>query len=910
MRRLPVRVVSVALTGALVASLLAGGASPAGGQTTPTVTAPGAPTGVQASIVDGVATVRWSAPASSGGTPVLRYTITPSRGCPVVVDGSASSATLTGLPASGDVTFSVTTGTAAGFSAAGTSSATTSSPKGDGYRLVAADGGVFNYGSGRFFGSAAGTAVATVVDAVETPTGNGYFLVSGNGAVYAYGDARYLGGANGSNLNAPITGISRNAAGTGYVLVGTDGGVFAYGANRFAGSAASLRLNAPISSIASTPSGNGYWMVAVDGGVFAYGDARFYGSAANDLVRGQNVVDIEPTQTGDGYWLVTSGGAVYAYGDARFYGGANGLTLAAPIVGMTASPTDRGYLLAAADGGSFNYGDSRFAGSAAGVSAERAIAIVATKPVADPVTLQFLQLSDFHGQIEPNGANGGAGVLSTLWQRDRANYPATFTVNSGDNFGASPAISAFFDELPTVDSMNVMGYDVNGFGNHEFDKSLTLLRTQIARSNAPWVLANHTNTSTELPGVRPYVIVEKGGVKVAFIGVNTPETSQLVSPGNLGTMQITDPTAAVTRSSAEARAAGADVVVVLAHLGINQSNFGSGGTFTANPTGGLADIARNATGVDLYYGGHTHQDYAGIVNGVVTLQTTNASNRYTRTRMCVDPTTKDIIGTAGEQVTPAIAGVTPDPAAQAIINAVRPQLVAQLDPVVGTASAVFDRGTTVAVPGGTPAVERAGEVAVGNLVADAMRTTYGTQLALMNGGGLRTQLPAATYIPGNTALRRNNQPGFPQGPPFDIVRGDVFALLPFGNLVVTKTITGETLWRALENGVSRWPASDGRFPQISGFRFSFDATLPAGSRITSVELEAGGGTFTPIPRDGTAYTVATNDFMNQGGDGYTMLNDGTGVSQGSLAQVTADFITAAGTITPTTTGRITRIAPL
>jgi hypothetical protein len=210
---------------------------------------------------------------------------------------------------------------------------------------------------------------------------------------------------------------------------------------------------------------------------------------------------------------------------------------------------------------------------------------------------------------------------------------------------------------------------------------------------------------------------------------------------------------------------------------------------------------------------------------------------------------------------------------------------------IGVASAVFphtltDMGTS--------------EMALGDLVADAMRIRYGTQLAFQNGWGVRTPLPSPTFLPADTSLRRTTG-GYAAGPPYDLVMGDITQMLPFGNRVVTRTVTGSQLWAALENGVSTYPTNNNGFPQISGFSFTFKAGNAAGSRVLSVALLGGGA----ILKNTTTYTFATNDFLNAGGDGYTMLNDGMGTSREILAQVVADYIQNLGTITPTIGGRMT-----
>jgi 5'-nucleotidase len=135
--------------------------------------------------------------------------------------------------------------------------------------------------------------------------------------------------------------------------------------------------------------------------------------------------------------------------------------------------------------------------------------------------------------------------------------------------------------------------------------------------------------------------------------------------------------------------------------------------------------------------------------------------------------------------------------------------------------------------------------------------------------------------------------------------GDVFAVLPFGNSVLTRTVTGAQLYAVLEHSVAIIPGANGRFGQISGFRFTYDSSRPAGSRVVSVQLNDG----TPILPDGSVYTFATNDFVNAGGDGYTMLADGQGITREVMFDVVLQYIQGQGTITPTTEGRITNLAP-
>ena len=197
----------------------------------------------------------------------------------------------------------------------------------------------------------------------RTPSGNGYWLVAADGGVFNYGDAAFRGSAAALRLNQPVVGMASTPTGNGYWLVAADGGIFAYGDARFHGSTGNLRLNQPVVGMASTPTGNGYWLVAADGGIFAYGDARFHGSTGN-LRLNQPVVGMASTPTGNGYWLVAADGGIFAYGDARFHGSTGNLRLNQPVVGMASTPTGNGYWLVAADGGIFAYGDARYLGRA------------------------------------------------------------------------------------------------------------------------------------------------------------------------------------------------------------------------------------------------------------------------------------------------------------------------------------------------------------------------------------------------------------------------------------------------------------------------------------------------------------------------------------------------------------------
>lgn len=509
-----------------------------------------------------------------------------------------------------------------------------------------------------------------------------------------------------------------------------------------------------------------------------------------------------------------------------------------------------------------------------------------------PIEIQFLTVSDWHAQLDPLsvvgvGNMGGAAVLSSYWQADRAANPHTLTLTAGDAYGASPPLSGFFEERPAVLAMNLMGFDADTFGNHNFDRGTAHLQQMIDLAEFPYVSANLKNVEENLTGVLPFKIFDVGGVKVAVIGITNPEAPTLVFPGSFGTIEVTDPVPAANRARAAARRAGAKVFIAITHLGVTGFD-----PVTGAAVGPLIDFANNVGGFDIIFGDHTDVQFSDIINNALVVENRSKGLTYARSRLTVDAGNGRLLERSVEFVTPLSSAVTPDPAIVTLLNPFRADLSAVFDRVIGVATDVFPRGGNI---------ERLQEVAIGNLVTDSMRLRYGAQLAITNGGGIRAPLPSS-FLPADTSLRRNT-PGYAPGPPFDLVVGDVFTVLPFGNSVVTRTVTGAQLFAALEHSVAVIPSASGRFLQISGFRFTYDSSQPAGSRIVSVELDDS----TPIFPDGTLYTLALPDFVNAGGDGYTMLADGQGTTREVMADVVLEHIEALGTVTPAIEGRIIRL---
>jgi 5'-nucleotidase len=280
-----------------------------------------------------------------------------------------------------------------------------------------------------------------------------------------------------------------------------------------------------------------------------------------------------------------------------------------------------------------------------------------------------------------------------------------------------------------------------------------------------------------------------------------------------------------------------------------------------------------------------------MINNTLVVENRSKGVSYSRTNLRVQPDTGRVISRSNIFITP-LSVVEPDPAIEEMLQPYRDELAERFDEKIAVATGRFPRGGNI---------ERRQEVAIGDLIAESMRSTYGTQLALTNGGGIRSPLPS-TYVPQDTTLDRTDPP------PYDLVVGDPYTVLPFGNVVVTRDVTGSQLWDALEHGVAAVAAdgssTNGRFPQIAGFRFVFDSRLAVGSRVLAVTLPDG----TAIPDDGTSYSLALPDFLNAGGDGYTMFEDEHGVTRDLMAAVMLEHIRSLGTVSPTVDGRIRNCA--
>jgi len=457
---------------------------------------------------------------------------------------------------------------------------------------------------------------------------------------------------------------------------------------------------------------------------------------------------------------------------------------------------------------------------------------------------------DYQLTAVDNGAAGGLDRLATLVKQYREKEPCTLLLFAGDLI--SPSVeSSVFKGAQLIDGFNRLGVDAAVFGNHEFDYGPAELQKRVAESKFPWVATNVMNPpgARLFPGARLYVIRNVCGVNVGVFGLLTPSTASSSSPGPVW---FGGPTAVAAAMVPILRRNGAQRIIALTHMTVEEDR------------AMLAVVA----GVDLVIGGHEHVPLTSRVGDRLIAKAGVDARWLGVTRVAL--TGRPV---ATHELIPITDKTPSDPAMAALSKRYSDALSRDLQIVIGETTVALDARN---------AVVRQQESPLGNYIADVMRAAVGADLTITNGGGIRTD-----------AL-------FPAGP---IRRRDVFAWLPFGNIVTKVAVTGAAVRAALENGVSQWQQVAGRFPQVSGLQFTFNPDRPAGSRVLGVTV---GGR--PLD-DAATYTVATNDFMLRGGDGYAMFTTGQVLisPSGGPLMVTAvmEAIQRARTISPRAEGRIT-----
>lgn len=558
---------------------------------------------------------------------------------------------------------------------------------------------------------------------------------------------------------------------------------------------------------------------------------------------------------------------------------------------------------------------------------------------AAPVSLRLLAFNDFHGNLEPTGLTlslpdptapttnvrvnaGGASFLAAKLAELRAGQAHTMTLSVGDLIGASPLVSSFFRDEPTIEVMNAMRVDLNVVGNHEFDKGLTELQ-RIVNGGCSTDTSDPNLTSCALPGSRyvgsnfasgegrgflaanvvdtagrpvfPATAIRTfGGVRVGFIGVVTRTTPSIVTPSGIAGLRFLDEAETLNRYTDELVAQGVRAIVALVHEGGHTDSTWNDHT-CANPRGEIFTIVgKLRPEVDVVFSGHTHQGYNCLVNGKVVMQAFAFGRGISQVDVVLDPATGDIdrsktvarnVPVTNNTNTPAIAAsfgaVQPDAAVERIVASYAALAAPKANRVIGRIASAFSR---------TPEPTSGGDHPAGRLIADAQLSATqpaslgGAQIAFMNPGGVRADFPCAAG-------------------PCDVTFGQAFTVQPFGNSLVVMTLTGEQIKALLEQQATGVNATRPRILQPSaGFTYTWTPSASDGNRASNLRLN--GVLIDPAAN----YRVTVNSFLAAGGDGFTVLTQGTNRLGGAqdIDALIAFLRASTVPIAPVTVPRITR----
>jgi 2',3'-cyclic-nucleotide 2'-phosphodiesterase (5'-nucleotidase family) len=490
------------------------------------------------------------------------------------------------------------------------------------------------------------------------------------------------------------------------------------------------------------------------------------------------------------------------------------------------------------------------------IAAIIAAATLVSPAWAESVNFTLLLTNDIY-KVDNSAPRGGFARLNAVVKAERAAGRPVIYAHAGDLI--SPSLLSGLDQGEhTIALTNMAPPDIFTPGNHEFDFGPEVFLKRMGEARFPLFAANlRTADGKPIPGFKDTEIREVGGLKLGIIGLTAEDSPVKSSPGDGLAFASTFDTAVA--KAKELKDQGADMILVVAHANraVDMRLFGSG-VFDIILSGDDHDLA-------LFFDGRTvlaeSREEAEFVTAIDV--TARVEEKDGKRSVSWFPNFR-IIDTAS---------VTPDPETQAKVDAYNAEFDRELSLAIGVTSEPLDsRKATV----------RGREAAIGNLVADALREATGAEIAITNGGGIRGN---KEYAPGS-----------------EITRRDVLTELPFGNRSVKLEVTGETILAALENGVSQVENAAGRFPQVSGISFTVDLREPKGQRISNVKVAG-----KALEKTAT-YTLATNDYMFSGGDGYTMLETAKpllGVRDAKLlANDVMAYITARKTVAPKVEGRI------
>jgi len=522
----------------------------------------------------------------------------------------------------------------------------------------------------------------------------------------------------------------------------------------------------------------------------------------------------------------------------------------------------------------------KFVATVAAFLAAACSTVPAPQPAAPaaPIEVQILAINDFHGNIEtpPQSVSitkadgtvlktraGGAAQLASALNQARQGQPNSITVAAGDLIGASPLASAYFLDEPTVDALSLMKLELASVGNHEFDKgSAELLRMQnggcekhttrvpcrlepFGGARFQYLGANvlRSDGTSLLPAT---AVKQVGSIRIGFIGETLQGTGRIVSPAGVAGLHFADEAATANALVPRLKAAGADAIVLLIHQG-----GGVPDSFEEEGCDGLTGdilpiLDKLDPAITTVISGHTHQAYAcTLQRGGASRLLTSAGRYgilYTDVRLSFDPTTHRLLGERAVNV--PVTGVA----------GADPQVTVLVDRYVAASKPAAER-VVGHLAGPALKSEENGESPAADLIADAQlaatkaRDRGAADLSFINSGGVRADLvPRADG---------------------SITYGQIFALEPFGNTLVVRTLTGAQVKTLLEHQFDVQGLRPSVLVPSANFHFAFDLSRPEGSRIVAMTLDG-----KPIDPKGQ-YRVVVNSFLASGGDGYTVLTEGT-----------------------------------
>lgn len=469
----------------------------------------------------------------------------------------------------------------------------------------------------------------------------------------------------------------------------------------------------------------------------------------------------------------------------------------------------------------------------------------------------ILYMNDVHGRLESfkgqdDAPIGGLIKLATLVEDIVGEKGDNVIIlNAGDALHGTNIVN-LFEGKPMVEALEAIGIDAMAVGNHEFNFGQAALLKRAEEAKFVFLSANTIEADSRRALFPGAVILPVDGKRVGIFGLTTVDTPTVTHPKNVEGLEFLDPIkvsgwmVSYLRNQEKV-----DLVIGLTHIGYDDDRL----------------LAASVPGIDIIVGGHSHTklDQPERVNDTIIVQ----SGEHAQALGSLEASHQDgkITDYAGALI-PCAPEVVDDSKIGEIVRAYNKELEVKLGEVIGEAVVALD---------GERANVRTKETNLGNLVADVMRDAGSADIALTNGGGIRASINAGS-----------------------ITVGDVFTVLPFDNTLVVLEVTGANIKAALERSVSEYPDQLGAFLQVSGLSFEFDPAKAPGERVVSVSVDN-----KPLDEK-KIYTVATNDFVAAGGDGYDMLKDAKVAFESGemLRDIFAGYIKAQNKVSPDIEGRI------